>query len=139
MFVGQLTFEERRSLLRLAASVAAADGTIDPRESLRLAELASRLSLSIADFTDQADVPLATLCEAFTRPEARRIALIELLNTAWADGEYAGSERTQMGFIAELMGVDAEVLAALEVWVEDGQRWEARGRALLAASPDALA
>ena len=132
MFADQLHRDEGVALLRLVAWIAAADGFVDATEERFLRDLRARMALGgVSIAVDPAQDDLESLCAALPAGPARRIAYVELVNAARADGVLHPKERMGLDRVATALGLDAETRRDIERWLEEGRAWERRGRGIV--------
>jgi len=138
MFNYHLSRAEKRAMLKLVGYLAASDEDISLAERAFVRELAEELEISADDGVfEQLDAQnLANLCAAFTRESARRIVLVELINLALSDDIYFTEESATIEAIARLMGIESQVLEAIDDWVRRGDQWQAEGLDLLGLNED---
>lgn len=138
MFNYHLSRAEKHAMLKLVGYLAASDEDISLAERAFVRELAEELEISADDGVfEQLDAQnLANLCAAFTRESARRIVLVELINLALSDDIYFTEESATIEAIARLMGIESQVLEAIDDWVRRGDQWQAEGLDLLGLNED---
>jgi tellurite resistance protein len=106
--------EEALEVVRALAAVAAADGAILAREESFLEGFAIPHGIgSHAWISSPLDE--VSLARAISEPRKRREVLALCLHMAYADGEYAPSERLLIERIATALAIPADVLAELEI------------------------
>ncbi|MGE0322238.1 MAG: TerB family tellurite resistance protein [Polyangiaceae bacterium] len=133
MFIEALNHQERTALLATLAHLATLSGVVTEAETAFIAAVAKNLGVpSPNDIRQFADRELTDLLAPIQRLEAKRVALMELVNLGYADGEYCQAERAGVRKIAAVLQVQEDTLKEIEKWVEDGVDWTRRGRDLLA-------
>ena len=129
---GLLT-EERRALLLLLTSVALSDGRLSDPEVRFVQRLALPLGIEVGELLGTIDeISIDAVCvQLAARPQAARLAVIELLRLAHVDDVYAHVEQRTIAGLAGRLGVPPETVEAMEDWVH--REWEhlARGRRLV--------
>jgi uncharacterized tellurite resistance protein B-like protein len=111
---------ERVDYLTIIASMAGADVSIAPEELAKLRELCRALELpereseSILSTARRPTASIERHLDSLKASPLRFALLSDCLSLAYADGEYAKSERKEIASLAEALGVDAAQLSALE-------------------------
>jgi len=111
---------ERVDYLTIIASMAAADVSLAPEELAKLRELCKALDLperETQQIIDTAHRPTATVerhLDALKSSPLRFTLVSDCLSLAFADGEYANSERREIVALSKALGVADDQLAALE-------------------------
>jgi uncharacterized tellurite resistance protein B-like protein len=111
---------ERVDYLMIIASMAGADVSIAPEELQKLRDLCSALQLPEREselILSTARRPTASIerhLDALKSSPLRFTLLSDCLSLAYADGEYAKSERKEIATLASALGVDAAQLSTLE-------------------------
>lgn len=105
MYLGRLLNDEKSAFYSLAYAVAAAEEGVSDAEASILNAALGEMAIT---------KPIAVLsqdeaCGAFVRPEAKRIALLELMMVAMIDGTIAEKELDTIQSIAEKLGVMSQV------------------------------
>lgn len=116
MWLANLTYEQRRSLLGLAHNVVVSDGLLDPNEERMLAEFKREMDLAPDTETDY--VEMADIEGVFDTARSRRIALINLIHLSYADGALEIEEECLLRELAEAFEVPDEEFALLDNWVK---------------------
>ncbi len=114
MFLQQLSYDERRAFDALAKVLIASDGNLAPEEARLLSQL--RVELGFGDDPPADARSVTELASVFGTHRGRRIALLELLGIAHADGELHSSESEFLRQIARAWGVSEVELLTLENW-----------------------
>lgn len=105
MFLAQLNDVEKDIFLKLSSALIRADGKLDEKEKLYVAEYCREMG--IANYDLNIEVELFGLAEQICKGSSntvKRIFLVELLALANADGEYAKSEKNLMVQISQKFG-----------------------------------
>ncbi len=132
MFADTLESTEKRALLRLMAFLTVVDGKITQEEITYLHQISTYMEASAEGlFEEIAGKTIEDLCSTFERSQAKTIALIELINIAYADGDYSEPERVGVRKIADLLGTNEREVEKLERWVEQGLEWKVAGKRLV--------
>lgn len=132
MFTYHLSDDEKEALLKLVGFLARSDQDVAPEERKFVLDLAHDLNISSEGVFDDLDgQSVASLCERFERESAKRVAIVELVDLALADHEYFAEEKAAVRDVAETMGISDDEVAAIEDWVERGQKWHEEGHRLL--------
>jgi uncharacterized tellurite resistance protein B-like protein len=111
---------ERVDYMTIIASMAGADVALAPEELEKLRELCRALELPVAEtekVLDTARRPTRSVerhLETLKSSPLRFTLISDCLSLAYADGEYAKSERTEIASLARTLEVDDAQLAALE-------------------------
>ncbi len=115
-----VSLAERVDYMTVIASMAGADVSLAPEEMAKLRELCRALELPEREtraILDTAHRPTASIerhLEALKSSPLKFALLSDCLSLAYADGEYAKSERTEIASLAKALNVTGEQLAALE-------------------------
>ena len=132
MFTALLNETERIAILRLLGNLAESDGQISESEVAHLKVVSNEMGLDIEDvFRGMEGHNLAELCTPIQRYESKVIAIVELMQLAFADRLVLDVERFKVRAIGELMGLEPEIVHEVEQWVIRGRKWQAEGRSLL--------
>src|SRR5215471_18208894 len=111
---------ERVDYLTIIASMAGADVSLAPEEMAKLRELCRALELPEREtqgILDTAHRPTASIerhLDSLKSSPLRFALLSDCLSLAYADGEYAKSERKEIASLAKALEVTDEQLVALE-------------------------
>jgi len=111
---------ERVDYLTIIASMAGADVSIAPEEFAKLKELCRALELPPAEtqrVLDTAHRPTRTVerhLDSLKSSQLRFTLLSDCLSLAYADGEYAKSERNEIASLARALEIDDAQLSTLE-------------------------
>jgi len=140
-----ITLAERVDYMTIIASMAGADVSLAPEEMAKLRELCRALELPEREtqrILDTAHRPTASVerhLDALKSSPLRFALLSDCLSLAYADGEYAKSERKEIASLAKALDVSDEQLAALEECAravaeahakQHPNDWKARGEKL---------
>jgi uncharacterized tellurite resistance protein B-like protein len=115
-----VSLTERVDYLTVIASMAGADVSLAPEELAKLRELCRALELpereaqTILDVAHRPTASIERHLDALKSSPLRFALLSDCLSLAYADGEYAKSERKEIASLANALGVTSEQLAALE-------------------------
>jgi uncharacterized tellurite resistance protein B-like protein len=110
----------RVDYLTIIASMAGADVSIAPEETAKLRELCRALELperetqQIIDTSHRPTAFIERHIDALKASPLRFTLLSDCLSLAYADGEYAKTERKEIASLAKALDVSDEQLAALE-------------------------
>lgn len=128
----KLTDEERLAALRLMVGLALADGKLREPEIRALQRMGAGLKVEVEDLIQGlSSIDMAAERAKLTRPAAAKVAVMCLVQLAFADGEYAQAERDEVIEQVDLLGVDIELLDRIEAWVERGMNWELDADAII--------
>ena len=95
MFLNQLNNEERSIFLKLAIAVIKADGKLEEKEKLFVAEYSREMGVTDYDLNENIEpLGLAEKIGKSSTDAVKRIFLLELVALANADGEFAESEKS---------------------------------------------
>ena len=94
MWLGDLTAEQRTTLMRLAYNVMVSDGLLDPGEEGMLAELRREMSVPADVEIDYQE--LSGIEGIFAERRARLIAVLNLLRVSYADGAFEIDDQHQV-------------------------------------------
>ncbi|HEU4413005.1 MAG TPA: TerB family tellurite resistance protein [Polyangiaceae bacterium] len=111
-----------RAGLRAMATVARADGRVDPAELALVQAAARALGVSIEGPEALAPIEPAALADALPDPAHRLIALQAMILTALMDGDASGREADAVRRFAESLGVDEPRVANLRQLAEGRTR-----------------
>ena len=114
MFLKHLKSEQRRAFLSLAGEMLASDAKTTVGEISRLAEIRRELGID----PDEAGVPLSVsgAADLMRDLKSRRIALLELLLCAEADGRVSFSESSLLKRLCGLWCIDPQELEWMQSW-----------------------
>lgn len=132
MYTHLLEHEERVAILRLLGNLAESDDHVSDAEVAHLKAVAHEMDLDIrAVFAEVTGLSLGEICAPLERHEARVVAIMELLQLAFADRLVLDVERFRVRAIAEILRLDPDLVERVERWVLQGRKWQAEGRALI--------
>ncbi len=116
MYLDQLSDVEKHAFSRLAYLLISYYGIDEHEEKLYYSALAE-MGLDTPELEGEIDPTIEA--KAFSSPASRRIALLELLLLALADGDIEDEEQHMIDFIIQAFGFDAETLDRGWNWVRD--------------------
>lgn len=116
MYLDQLSDVEKQAFSRLAYLLISYYGIDEHEQKLYCAAL-GEMGITEPDVYDEIDAALEAA--AFATPASRRIALLELLLLALADGDIEDEEQNMLDAIISQFGFDAETLELAWSWVKD--------------------
>lgn len=127
--------EDRLAFFACLLHVATRQG-FNEDEAVFIRQLSYALGLEETRVGELQDLVVSTgsLDDALDRvKDARtaRLLLQQVVVLGWADGQYDADERQAVRAIAARFGLDADWVASIEAWAEEGLAWQARGRALV--------
>ncbi len=106
MFLNQLNNEERRIFLKLAIAVIKADGKLEEKEKLFVAEYSREMGVTDYDLNENIEpLGLAEKIGKSSTDAVKRIFLLELVALANADGEFAESEKSLILSLLQKFGL----------------------------------
>ncbi len=106
MFLNQLNNEERRIFLKLAIAVIKADGKLEEKEKLFVAEYSREMGVTDYDLNENIEpLRLAEKIGKSSTDAVKRIFLLELVALANADGEFAESEKSLILSLLQKFGL----------------------------------
>ncbi|MDD6487885.1 MAG: hypothetical protein PUF61_13170 [Spirochaetales bacterium] len=106
MFLNQLNNEERSIFLKLAIAVIKADGKLEEKEKLFVAEYSREMGVTDYDLNENIEpLGLAEKIGKDSTDAVKRIFLLELVALANADGEFAESEKTLILSLLQKFGL----------------------------------
>lgn len=114
MYLDLLEDFEKHAFSRLAFTMIAYHGIDEHEEKLYYAALAE-MGMTEPDLDDEVDIALE--CAAFRTMTSKRIALIELMLLALADGDLENEERHLIDDIIAAFGFDEATLTEAWQWV----------------------
>lgn len=114
MYLDQLSEVEKIAFSRLSYLLISYYGIDEHEQKLYCAAL-GEMGLTEGDVEGEIDV--ATEAAAFNTPASRRIALLELMLLALADGDVEDEEQNMLDVIIAQFGFDDETLEAAWSWV----------------------
>ena len=135
MYYEQLfqTNEAKVNFVKGLIRISKADGVISPEEQAFFIDAARGLGISEEDIAmlpavmnQKEEIPLT-----FTSRGEVLCFLREALQLCMVDNEYSDAERKEIMGLAQAFSVEPERVHALEVWVQEGIEWKARGDKLL--------
>jgi uncharacterized tellurite resistance protein B-like protein len=130
MYLHLLNEDQKTALLKLAYRLSVADGEDGSDEIAVLDDL--RLQLGVEDHPDMGDVLGALPTEVFDSPQARAIAMMELLVVTYVDGYLHEAESGLIGELATAFGIDQVGLNAMAEWAMDVLDLKRGGNAVIA-------
>jgi uncharacterized tellurite resistance protein B-like protein len=134
-FIYMLSREERIALVRTLAYLAHRDHTLVQEEIDPISTIAYDLSLDPQIIlANNGNPDLAHVLKPIKSEQSKRIVIQELVNFAYIDNEYVQEERDAVRNIAEILDVEATVVANIEEWVERGRAWMQEGKQLILGS-----
>lgn len=114
MFLTQLTDPEKRAFLKLARDLVAIGGVV--------AEEQEMLTAACREMHVQPEAGLALgfdeACRAFATPRSKKIAVLELMMLAKADGLVQQEENALIGEVAARFGLTPEAVTWSRRWAE---------------------
>ena len=116
MYLDQLSDVEKHAFSRLAYLLISSHGIDEHEEKLYYSALAE-MGLNEPDLDSAIDASVEAA--AFQSPAARRIALLELMLLALADGDIDDDEQNILDMIIGQLGFDGETLDVAWSWVRD--------------------
>jgi DnaJ-domain-containing protein 1 len=132
MYLHLLNDAQKTALLKLAYRLSVADGEDGSDELQVLDDL--RGQMGVTEHPDMGDVLGALPTAVFDSPEARAIAMMELLVVTYVDGYLHEAESGLIGEIAEAFGIDQQQLNAMAEWAMDVLDLKRGGNAVIAAA-----
>jgi hypothetical protein len=114
MYLDLLEDFEKIAFSRLAYRLIAYHGIEEHEEKLYYAALAE-MGIGVPDLEDEVDIHLE--CQAFMSLQSKRIALVELMVLALADGDLENEEQSLLDDIIGAFGFDADTLQQAWQWV----------------------
>jgi len=130
MYLHLLNEDQKTALLKLAYRLSVADGEDGSDEIAVLDDL--RLQLGVEDRPDMGDVLGALPTEVFDSPQARAIAMMELLVVTYVDSYLHEAESGLIGELATAFGIDQVGLNAMAEWAMDVLDLKRGGNAVIA-------
>ena len=118
MWLGDLTAEQRTTLMRLAYNVMVSDGLLDPGEEGMLAELRREMSVPADVEIDYQE--LSGIEGIFAERRARLIAVLNLLRVSYADGAFEIEEECLLKEVCNRFELTDRDFLLLDNWV---RRW----------------
>ncbi len=132
MYLHLLNDGQKTALLMLAYRLSVADGEDGSDEIEVLDDL--RVQLGVDAHPDMGDVLGALPTAVFDSPQARAIAMMELLVVTYVDGYLHEAEAGLIGELAEAFGIDQERLNAMAEWAMDVLDLKRGGNAVIASA-----
>lgn len=114
MYLVGLEVTERPAFYALAKHMAEADDGILAEEQELLDLFKKELGLQ----GEPSDMSVEAACHAFLSPEAKRLALLELLLLAYSDGQIGPNETVLLERVAKIFGIGHEQLVTAQVWAQ---------------------
>lgn len=131
LFVHLLSKKERRILVQAFAYLAHLDNTLHQAELDLISTVSHNLGLDPQIIVADAGKGLEDILQPVENEQAKRIILQELVNLAYADGDYSQEERTGIKRAADILGIEPPVVAKIEEWVEKGRMWIQEGEKII--------
>lgn len=127
-----LTVDAKKNFMRAIIRIAKSDGKICEKEKEYVRGTVDSLGLpcSIKEELekcwndDNISVEFETLKEKI-------FTIMQIVQLAWIDGEYAIDEQAEVRRLATDLGISANTIDSVEAWVREGMQWVKRGEALL--------
>jgi hypothetical protein len=114
MYLDLLEDFEKIAFSRLAYTLIAYHGIEEHEEKLYYAAL-GEMGIGVPDLDDEVDIYLE--CQAFGSLASKRIALLELMLLALADGDLETEEQSLLDDIIAAFGFDEDTLQKAWAWV----------------------
>ncbi|MDB5098532.1 MAG: Tellurite resistance protein TerB [Cyanobacteria bacterium RYN_339] len=114
MYLDLLEDFEKIAFSRLAFKMIAFTGIDEHEEKLYYAALAE-MGIGEPDLDEEVDIHVE--CEAFRSEDSRRIAMVELMLLALADGDLGEDEQSLLDEIIGAFGFDSATLEQAWTWV----------------------
>jgi uncharacterized tellurite resistance protein B-like protein len=128
MFTHILSQHDRKVLVHAFAYLAHVDQELHQEELDRIVVVARNLGLDPQIIIDDVgSIDLDAMLREVESEQAKRVILQELLNLAYADGNYSEEEREGIVHIAQTFGVKLSILDKIEDWVAKGRAWVQEG------------
>ncbi len=106
MFLNQLNNEERSIFLKLAIAIIKADGKLEEKEKLFVAEYSREMGVIDYDLNENIEpLELAEKIGKDSTDTVKHIFLLELVALANADGEFAESEKSLILSLLQKFGL----------------------------------
>ena len=118
MWLGDLSADQRTTLIRLAYNVMVSDGLLDPGEEGMLAELRREMEVPADLSLDYQE--LEGIEGVFGDRRARLIAVLNLLRVSYADGAFEVEEECLLKEVCGRFGLSERDFLLLDNWV---RRW----------------
>lgn len=126
------TSDSKLNFMRAIIRVAKCDKVITEEEKALVKESVDAIALpetykNIIDETwdeDQISIHFETTKE-------KLYTLIQLVQLAWVDGNYALKEKEEIHLIAQEIGISLQSIDIIEQWVHEGIIWANKGEKLL--------
>jgi len=119
------SMDERKAYLCLVASIASADNEVSDEEIINIRELAKKVELDarsmgmvLAAAGDPRTVPIKQCLKLLSESELRFTLITDMLFLAYADNDYAPSEKSVISGFALELRVNSEQLSAIEDYVK---------------------
>lgn len=116
MYLDQLNDVEKAAFSRLAYLLISYYGIDEHEQKLYYTALAE---MGMSEFDVEGEIDASVEAAAFQSPASRRIALLELMLLALADGDIDDEEQNMLDVIISQFGFDAETLDHAWNWVKD--------------------
>ena len=132
MYTHLLERDEQVAILRLLGNLAESDDHVSDAEIVHLRAVAQEMGLEArAVFAEAPALTLVEICVPLQRYQARVVAIMELLQLAFADRLVLDVERFKVRAIGEILKLDPQLVERIERWVVQGRQWRAEGRRLI--------
>lgn len=118
MWLGDLTAEQRSTLMRLAYNVMVSDGLLDPGEEGMLAEFRSEMNVPAEEELNYQELP--GIEQIFADRRSRLIAVLNLLRLSYADGAFEVEEECLLKDVSQRFELSDREFLLLDNWV---RRW----------------
>lgn len=116
MFLAELSILEKKAFLELAHLIANANGDFDEREKALIDEFEKELGIGL-EVEDIEGLPLEQVVQVFESETSKRIAFIEGIAVAFADGIYHEEQQTMIKEIRDAFGFSEEYYESVKQWI----------------------
>lgn len=119
MFLNLLNGEEKSIFMQLAIAVIQADGKLEKKEKAFIADYSREMGIESYDLGKEIQaLPLAEKIGTESSDSVKRIFLLELLACAYADGDFAESEKSLMQSFVKAFGLSEACLQTCQTLLE---------------------
>lgn len=115
MFLSELSADQKRVFIELGHKLALADEILSRREQALLAAMRGEMGLD--PLAPPQNIELKNLELTFDTRKARMVAIVELLQIAYVDGNFDEEERTFLKGLARSFEIDDATFDKLNDWV----------------------
>ncbi|WP_404469059.1 hypothetical protein [Sutcliffiella horikoshii] len=115
MLLHELNKEEKIAFLELAHLVAMSNGIIDEKEKIMLDTYKKEMGLG--DSYELKDLQLEEIVQCFIHNRSKRIAFLESISVAFADGVYQEEQKNLIAELRQAFDISLEDYENFKAWI----------------------